>query len=259
MRRMESRDARGTHLLAARARRGGVVAALLAMLVLSACGNAGGTAGSAATNAPGAADAARYRLTYVAVGASDAFGIGTDDPDQQAWPTSLTQLLGDRVHLINLGIPGATVAQAQQTETPIALDAHPDIITVWLAVNDLADGVALPTYRAQLQALLASLVGGTHARVYVGNVPDLTLLPHFADRDPAALSAQVRQWNDTIAGVCAATGATLVDLYAVSQGLTSNPDYISGDGFHPSAVGALHLATIFADAILRAPQRAPAP
>jgi acyl-CoA thioesterase I len=189
------------------------------------------------------------RLTYVAIGASDAFGIGTEDPDRESWPTILSRLLGPDVHLINLGIPGEVVSQARLMELPIALAANPDVITVWLAVNDLADGIPLVDYRKQLQSLLTSLRQGTHARIFVGNIPDLTLLPHFVGDNAANLTAEVDQWNLAIAAICRQTGVTLVDIFSAWADLANHPEYISSDGFHPSAAGARQLAEFFADAI----------
>src|SRR5215472_3742889 len=45
----------------------------------------------------------RSEITYVAIGASDTFGIGTSDPYIENWPTDLSEKLPQRVHLINLG------------------------------------------------------------------------------------------------------------------------------------------------------------
>ncbi|HEV2238921.1 MAG TPA: SGNH/GDSL hydrolase family protein, partial [Ktedonobacterales bacterium] len=188
-------------------------------------------------------------LTYVALGASDAYGIGTDDPDRLNWPSVLAGELGGPVHLVNLGIPGATVADALRAELPVALDAHPAVVTIWLAVNDLANGNDLATYTQQLTALVAALRQGTTARIFVGNLPDLTLLPYFSADDPAALGAEVRTWNAAIAGVCRGEGAHLVDLNVGWQDLADHPEYISSDGLHPSTAGAAIIAATFASAI----------
>jgi lysophospholipase L1-like esterase len=209
---------------------------------------AGQTSGTAATPSP--------QLVYVALGASDAFGVGTDDPATQAWPVVLRHTLGDSYRLINLGIPGATVALATRAELPIALDVQPAIITVWLAVNDFDAGVTLDTYTSQLDALLQQLVTGTHARIYVGNLPDLALLPHFAHGDLSLLESEVLAWNAAIAADCAQAGVALVDLFDTWSELASHPEYISADGFHPSAAGAARLAALFAAAI--APASSPA-
>ncbi|MGH2487625.1 MAG: SGNH/GDSL hydrolase family protein [Ktedonobacterales bacterium] len=225
----------------------------LAALLAGCAGASGRTATQG--NVSGAATqptASPYALTYVAIGASDAFGVGTDDPTQDNWPNVLAGELGHlraQVHLIDLGIPGSTVADAQDEELPVALAAQPDIVTVWLAVNDVADNVPLATYTSELNALLAALRTQTHARVYVGNLPDLTLLPYFANHDTATLRATVADWNAEIARVCAANGATLVDLHAYGDALSQHPEYLAPDGLHPSTQGAQALAGVFALAI----------
>lgn len=223
-------------------------ALLLALAVLLA-----GCAGTPSAAQP-VARQAPSTLTYIAIGASDAFGIGTDDPDREAWPTDLAAQLGASAHLINLGIPGATVASALQTELPIALDSHPNDVTVWLAVNDFTDGVALGTYRVQLAQLLDALRAGLpHARIAVGNLPDLTLVPLFEGDDPGPLRAKVQAWNRVIAADCAVARVTLVDLYSGWQELSQHPEYFSSDGFHPSAAGAERLSEIFAAALRAGP------
>ena len=234
---------------------GWLVAALLALtLALAGCT----AARPAAPPAERAAPAGSYTTTYVAIGASDAFGMGTDDPPRQSWPSVLSSTLGPRVHLINLGVPGTTTAQALQTELPIAMDARPDVVTVWLGVNDLLDGVPLTSYAAQLRQLLTTLRQHTQARIVAGNLPDLTYLPLFYGADTTTLRATIRHWNDAIAAAARASGVTLVDLYSAWSELARHPEYISGDGFHPSAAGARRLADLFA-AALRATPTAPAP
>src|SRR5262249_18709792 len=46
------------------------------------------------------------QLSYVALGASDGWGTGAQDPDEQNWPAVLAHKLGGQTHLVNLGIPG---------------------------------------------------------------------------------------------------------------------------------------------------------
>jgi lysophospholipase L1-like esterase len=132
---------------------------------------------------------------------------------------------------------------------PVALASQPTIITVWLAVNDLVDGIPLATYQVALRQLLVSLRNGTRAQIFVGNIPDLTLLPHFFTDDPVALTSQVDQWNSAIASICTQVGVTLVDIHAAWKSLIYHPEYISNDGFHPSAVGARQLALLFYSSI----------
>lgn len=225
---------------------------LLLVCLVAACGHAGqpprravvtGTQGNAITSTRSTG------TVYVALGASDAFGIGTGDPDRQNWPTILAGKLGAHVHLIDLGIPGATVAQAQRDELPVALGEHPDIVTIWLGVNDLVARVDRAAYADQLRSLLQALRERASARIFVGNLPDLSLVPYFQGQDLVALRAQVKAWNAAIAGACAAEGARLVDLAAAWSQFADHPEYISSDGLHPSTAGAIRIADTFAAAI----------
>jgi lysophospholipase L1-like esterase len=190
--------------------------------------------------------APKARLTYVAIGASDTFGYGTEDPATQSWPFDLSHKLGPDVHLVNLGIPGIDAHQALDLELPVALDAHPDLVTVWLAVNDLVDKVPLKSYRNDLDTLFTRLQSvAPHARIVVANVPDLSFVPRFHTTDQGTLHKQINDYNTVIADVVQSHHVVLVDLYTQWQELATHPEYISADGFHPSAVGYAELAEIF--------------
>lgn len=186
------------------------------------------------------------RLTYVAIGASDTFGTGAADPDTQCWPVDLTNALGSHTRLINLGIPGIDAHDALNIELPVALDAHPGLITVWLAVNDLVDKVALTSYQRDLDSILQRLHSANpKAQIMVANVPDLTLLPRFKHSDIQALHRLIVSYNTAIATVVQHNHVVLVDLYQDWQALADHPEYISQDGFHPNALGYVQVADIF--------------
>lgn len=187
-------------------------------------------------------------LTYVAIGASDAVGIGASNPDTDGWVPRFGSHLGSNVRLVNLGVSGSTLAQALQEQLGPALDAQPDVITVWLAVNDLNARVPLEQYAAELDDLLGQLEQ-THARVLVGNVPDLSALAAYRGIDPAPLRAEVDAWNAVIADTTTRHGDTLVDLHAHWQEIAQHPEYLSADGFHPSNDGYQALADVFAGAL----------
>ncbi len=195
-------------------------------------------------------------MTYVAIGASDAVGVGADDPATESWPAVLDTLLPRGSKLVNLGVPGITLARALDVEAPVALDAVPpraatrnvaggrDVVTVWLAANDLRAGVTLASYAANLDTMLRALHARTDATVLVGNLPDLAAVPAFQRQGPA-LAATVRAWNGAIAAIARRNGATLVDLYAGWRELTAHPEYVGVDGLHPSAAGYRRLAHLF--------------
>lgn len=220
----------------------------LCMLALGACGGATSGSPAASTLATGQSS----DLTYVAIGASDTFGIGTHDPYTQNWPDDLVALLKRPVHLINLGIPGITLHDALNSELPIALDSHPTLVTVWLAVNDLAAHVPVSSYRHDLQTLLKRLhTALPQSRIAVANVPDLsmTALPLAYPAGPAALKQQSALYNAAIASAVSSYHATLVDLSGQGYNLRAHPEYLSDDGLHPSDIGYLKLAQLFYQAL----------
>jgi lysophospholipase L1-like esterase len=198
------------------------------------------------------------RLTYVAIGASDTFGIGADDPQTENWPTDLAAKLGNGVQLINLGVPGITAHQAIKIELPVALDAHPDLVTIWLAVNDIIDNVPVASYAHDLDQILARLQAvNPHVQIVFGNVPDLSLLPYFASYDQGSLMQTAQAYNAAIAAIVARHHAILVNLYQQWRVLSLHPEYLSGDGLHPSTLGYSKLAELFYQAWQAATARNP--
>src|SRR5215831_9081424 len=128
-------------------------------------------------------------VTYVAIGASDAVGVGAANPETDGWVPRFGARLGSNVRVVNLGVSGSTLSQALQEQLGPALDARPDVVTVWLAVNDLNAQVPLERYTSDLDTLLGQLQT-THARVLVGNVPDLAALAAYRGIDPSPLRTQ---------------------------------------------------------------------
>jgi len=182
-------------------------------------------------------------LVYAAIGASEAVGVGADDPATQSWVADLSRLLPTGSRLVNMGKAGALLDYGLQTELPAVVASNPDVVTVWMVVNDINSRISPAAYQGELDAVLATLQQKTHARVFVGNVPDLTTLPVYKGIDTVQLTQTAQTFNAIIAQIARAHGATVVDLYALAaQTLPTHPEYISGDGFHPSTAGYASLA-----------------
>ncbi len=188
------------------------------------------------------------RPVYVALGASDAVGVGASRPADDGWVPVVHRGLPSETRLLNLGISGATLADVIAAELPVMADVTPALVTLWPSVNDLRAGVPLEAFRAQLDEVLAWSSERENTTVVVLNIPDLRYLPAFASADPDALDATVREWNVAIAEVVARHNAILVDLYGPSLELADHPEYVSDDGFHPSSAGYRRIA----DLVLRA-------
>lgn len=248
--------------------RAAATAGLLLTLVLAGCGSNGAVGRSVlpSISPPGPP------LRYVAIGASETVGIGADDPLTEAWPQLFYRVALPRAAVfVNLGIPGATVQDALSQEVPDALALRPDVVTVWLNVNDLLHGVDPAAYEAGLTQLLTDLRGGGRTQVLVANTPPLDRLPAYVrcspfapglggscdrsiDLPPSAVRSAVDAYNAAIGRAAGRTGAVVVDLHAL--GLAARADgteahLISRDGFHPSDAGHVSVALAFATAYQR--------
>lgn len=211
-------------------------------------------------------------IVYVAVGASESVGMGADRPLDQAWPVVLHRTaLPPRSELVNLGVPGATVADALRTQVPAALVRRPGLVTVWLNVNDILRGVPVAAYERQLAGLVHTLRRGG-AAVLVANTPAFDLLPVYqacravgagspncplpgaGPASPAQLDDVVAAYNQAIERVARREGAVVVDLHgaglaALEEGTAAS--FVGADGFHPSTAGHRAVAELFAAALRR--------
>jgi lysophospholipase L1-like esterase len=204
----------------------------------------------------------------VAVGASETVGVGADDPATQAWPRVLHDTALPDSRLVDVGVSGSTLGAALDAQLPRALAARPDVVTVWLAVNDAIAGVPLPRYERQLTRLVRALRHGGRTEVLVGNVPDLWRLPAYRACLPgregrpvdgvgcqlpvvparSQVKAAVGAFNVAIERVVRAQGAHLVDL----AGEDDLARLTAADGFHPSTEGHREIARAFARVLRRA-------
>lgn len=223
------------------------------LLIVSACG--GESSGGGRVHASAAPSATSVPpVVYVALGASDAVGVGADNPNTQGYVPLLIARLPKGSQALNLGVSGITLHPALERELPQAIATHPTLVTVWLVGNDFRSCMPLGQYGADLDMLLTQLQSQTHARIFVANLPDMSQLPFFQNgapqagsclqgETPAQIHAQAAQWDTVIDAVVARHGDVLVDLF--KSDLAAHPEFIFRDGFHPSTQGYSRLADLF--------------
>lgn len=207
------------------------------LLLIAAFGCSGSSDSPSSPSTPGG-------TVYAALGASDAVGVG-------ASPLSAGYvfLLADRiagvrggVDLKNLGIPGARIDRFLNPMLPQAVEADPEIITVWTGSNDLIAGMSPEAFGAQLNTLLSDLRNRTGAQIFVGDLVDLTQAPRFRDNpDSNVTRSRIDAFNVRIRSAAAASGAALVRL----SSLPLDDSLFATDGFHPSNEGHTRLADAF--------------
>lgn len=190
-------------------------------------------------------------ITYVAMGASDAAGVGVDRPAIDGWVPVLGRLLPAPVRVVNLGIPGIRLREASIVETGPAIESKPNLITVWLVVNDILNSVTVDAYQADLDALLTRLKAETAAEIAVGNVPDAPDGSGYLGLPDGPRRQVATRWNGVIGEAVAKHGVTLIDLWS-RWPVRANPKFIGPDGLHPTVAGYRALAQAVRDTLREA-------
>ncbi len=234
---------------------------LLAVFICSACGGSGAVGSTVRSTTvtpvvtmklPSKVHLPSGPIIYVALGASDAVGIGSNQSGSQGYVPLIAAHLVKGSHAINLGISGIRLHRALTQELPLTLTISPDLVTIWLVANDFVGGVPYDDYMRDLNTLLQQLHTNTHALIVMANLPDLTRLRIFANLTPTQRTRMllaIQHWNAGIATLAARYSVIAVDLFSQQNQLTAHPEYIGFDGFHPSPSGYVQLANIFWQAI----------
>lgn len=193
------------------------------------------------------------RIVYVALGGSDAAGVGAE-PITRGYVFRIADALDDRVDevfLANLGVPGADAEQIDQAlELFLKSEVEPNLVTVWAGANDVIQGEDADDFEDQIEAIFERLRERTDGLIVAANIPDLTALPRFRDNpDDNVTRERIQEFNEAIAAQAEDNDVLLVDLYSepVEDDLVSDRD-----GFHPNNEGHQKIADRFLEVILPA-------
>lgn len=185
---------------------------------------------------------------YIAIGASDAIGIGAT-PLNNGYVFLINSKLekdcsaiAQDVELFNLGIPGVELDEIENVEVPAAIELEPELITIWTGSNDLIGGRSVEDFRNDLRDVLETLSQETVAQLYIGNVPKLHLLPRFQEEPNEDVTQErVSAFNAVIQEEANRAGVILVDLSQIQP----TGVLVSEDGFHPRDEGHAIIADLF--------------
>lgn len=114
---------------------------------------------------------------------------------------------------------------------------RPEVLSVLIGVNDVVQGVAGTTYRANVAIILDTMVRhvGVH-RLFVVTTPDYTVTPSGAAfGDPAQQAAGIRANNQAITEAARARGLAIIDILDLSLRAATDRSLVADDGLHPSA------------------------
>ncbi|MGL4340082.1 MAG: SGNH/GDSL hydrolase family protein [Rhodoglobus sp.] len=181
-------------------------------------------------------------LLYVAIGDSAAQGIGASRPSYSyvgVLERTIRQRAARQIRVANLGISGATVRHAIDSELPQLAKLEPDILTVCIGANDIAHFDA-----TRFENDIKELFDALPAHAIVADLPSFYFLPG----QKKAIIA-----NRILREAAAERGLTVVDLHRHThrQGLWGITTQFAGDLFHPNNRGYRVWARAFEPEVAR--------
>jgi lysophospholipase L1-like esterase len=191
-------------------------------------------------------------ILYLAIGASDALGIGAS-PLRNGYVYRIRdeleqQTRGD-VRLLNLAIPGGSTRDLRQAlQLALRKEVKPDLVTLWTGANDVINGQAPEDFEKELSAMLRQLRDSSSSFIVIADIPDLTKSPRFRIQpSPVVTSSRIAAFNRIIEKQASAANVPLVRLSReeITDDLVSDID-----GFHPSDKGHRLIAQLFLKTIL---------
>lgn len=188
---------------------------------------------------PVASAAMAEPVRILAFGASITFGYGL--PEEQGLPAQLEAALrakGIDAVVINGGIPGDTSAGGL-ARLDWALADDPDLVIVDLGGNDALRAIEPEAVRANLDAIVARLVGDNRRVLIAGMLAP----PNLGAEYGAA-------FNQVFPSVAARHGVPLYPF--LLDGVAAEPDLNQEDGIHPNAAGVAVIVERMLPAVLRA-------
>ena len=180
-------------------------------------------------------------ILYVAIGDSAAQGIGASAPRNSyvgIIADHVRSATGRSVRVVNLSVSGATVALAVADQLPRFAGYEPDLVTVSIGANDIADFDA-DRFRAGIRRVLEAVP----ADAIVADLPYF----YFPKNERKVAVA-----NRILREEAAQRGLTVVPLHEAMrrEGIRGAITQFAEDWFHPNDHGYRVWASAFLPAVL---------
>lgn len=171
----------------------------------------------------------------------DSYTAGTAVPEKLRWPVQLTDHLkavGQDVeppHFVaGNGWTTEDLLRALEAENP---PRHFDLVFLMIGVNNQFHGRPFADFQAQLRLLVHRAIEFARGRpsgVVVLAIPDYSVVPFAAERNPAAIAADINRYNVECEAVSQGLGVEFLDTAVISRQAGSRPELLVSDGLHPS-------------------------
>ena len=181
--------------------------------------------------------------TLRALALGDSYTSGDRVALSERWPVRLVELVRQRG--VRIDQPHVVARTGWSTaELAAGVDrANPqgpfDLVMLQVGVNDQLRGRSLESYRREFAGLVARAIayaGGDPWAVIVLSVPDWGVTPAADGQDRARIAQEIDRMNQVNREVTWQLGAQYIDVTPISRLAGEEPELLSEDGLHPSAL-----------------------
>ncbi len=190
------------------------------------------------------------QLTYLVMGDSTAAGWGAG-AENASYPHQIAAALaarGRRVHLVNVAVGGATVAEVRRGQSAALKTVRPDLVSLSVGANDATHRTADADFGRDLRALRADFAASSTRQVLIANVPDMFLAPALPFPAAVFCGRRARALNAVLGSLPADPKTQIVDIFGRGKlDYRRDPTLYAADLFHPSARGYAVWAQLFVE------------
>lgn len=204
------------------------------------------------------------KYSYLALGDSYTIGEGVTETD--SFPSQTVRLLNTATEGFN-STPFSTKRQ-QGFDNPLviaktgwttdeldkAIDTSVlvktfDMVSLLIGVNNQYRNRSLKEFAIEFEHLVQRAIqfaGNIPAHVFVLSIPDWGITPFAGGRDRTKIAAEINAFNHTCEATAIKFHTNYIDITTAQRETGTDPEFLAGDGLHPSgkeySIWAIHLA-----------------
>jgi lysophospholipase L1-like esterase len=175
---------------------------------------------------------------FLALG--DSYTIGESVDVKERWPEQLSAALNAQGKNIGrpqiIGVTGWRTDQLKKAIEEAHLTSDYGLVSLLIGVNNQYQKRTAESYAPEFEELLRKaieLAGGDKTKVIVLSIPDYGYTT-FGKPNQAEISSAIDEFNKVNQSITEKMGVKYINITDLTRQGLSNPEYVAGDGLHPS-------------------------
>lgn len=175
---------------------------------------------------------------FIALG--DSYTIGESVTEKERWPVQLATRLRERGQVVEdpriIAVTGWRTDQLKKAIEDANLENEYGLVSLLIGVNNQYQKKSAESYALEFEELLQiaiALANGMKEHVLVVSIPDYGFTP-FGKKNQEAITRGIDQFNEVNREISDKMGIGYVDITDLTREGLNKPEYVAGDGLHPS-------------------------